>query len=53
MALATVFHRLDEICAAIPLGAAFSVGFKAPIGIEEYRPDAHEAALVEGKDQRV
>ena len=35
MALTTVFHRLGEIRAAIPLGAAFDVGLITPIGIEE------------------
>src|ERR1700674_2164011 len=34
MALAAVSHCLDEIRAAIPLGAAVDMGFKALIGVE-------------------
>src|ERR1700676_2619840 len=49
MALATVAHRFGEVCAAIPLGAALDVGRITLVGIEQYRPDTHETALVEWK----
>src|SRR5216684_4580379 len=51
MTFAAVAQRLDEVRAAIPLGAAVDMGFKALVGVEESRPHAHEAALVEWKYQ--
>src|SRR5882762_979494 len=53
MTLAAVTQCLGEIRAAIPLGAAVDMGLEALIGVEKHRPHAHEAALVEGKCQRI
>src|SRR5450631_3254633 len=53
MTFAAVTHCLDQVGAAIPLGTAVDMGFKALIGVEKSRPHAHQAALVEGKCQGI
>ena len=53
MTFAAVLHGFDQVGAAIPFGAAVDIRFVALIGIEEYRPDTHQCALIERERERV
>ncbi len=48
MAVAAVSQRLDQVRAAVPLGAAVGDRLEALVGVVETRPQGHQPALVVG-----